>query len=833
MLHGMTWWSILTALIPGGGAGQLFGDEHWSLPQLEGANHVELADLTGDGLVDILLLPAQLLVNRGDGRFEDKSDGLPPNFLGEDLALGDVDNDGDLDVFIVRVFGGNRLYLNKGDGVFKTGTGGIPAGTFNGHDVVMGDVNGDGNLDVVIASAPTTPGTTDTLLLGDGTGAFSQASNQLPPNNQDSFRVALGDADGDGDLDIYMVAASANALDRLYMNDGQGVFADAANPLPLIGGRRTGVEFVDLDGDGALDIYLCGGGIDPDHVLINTGAGAFVDSGAWLPSNPSSIDVAISFLDGDDRPDVILVTGASEEFLINDGSGALVPSSAFPVSAVPPSMDVAAADIDGDNDVDIFIARGGSISPLLDPQSRLYLNDGHGAFTDVTSLSLPRSAGLQLAAALGDLDGDGDLDLVMGAGEMWLSRNDGTGQFSANEALLPGRGAGRPAIGDMDGDGDDDLYLALIGQNELLLNNGCGGFSNATWMLPVQSGITHEVALGDLNGDGALDVFLGQTGTNLLTLSDGLGGYFDASSMLPVFTSSFQTLHVDLGDVDGDGDLDVVIGSQFQLNSIHLLINEGSSFSIGSSALPGTVTGLEDVVFADVDGDGDPDLLIGVSSGGLQNLLWRNDGGVFVDATNQLPAIAARTNSLTVIDIDADGDCDLVVGTTDTSVLPGQNLLLLNDGSGFFTDAPGFLPRGSDRVYEIPAGDVDGDGDIDLIYMPRGRSNRLLYNHWHQVAWQTIPRAGRELKLRIHGQAGEKWTLHMTHARSFGACGFDPPISSEVVGSGILPASGKEEVSLNLVPEHLIGETFYFHANYSSPAGTVHSNYERATIAGF
>ncbi len=174
-------------------------------------------------------------------------------------------------------------------------------------------------------------------------------------------------------------------------------------------------------------------------------------------------------------------------------------------------------------------------------------------------------------------------------------------------------------------------------------------------------------------------------------------------------------------DVDQDGDLDLVIANEFRPNL--LLLNDGTGrfTNVSATHLPQTRRDSEDVGVADFDRDGDLDIVI-VSEDDQVNELYLNDAqGKFSDASGRLP-VTGVSNAVLVSDIDRDGDADILIGNN------GQNVVLINDGAGFFTDATAQrLPPLDDVTQDIELGDADGDGDQDLLVGNEG-ANRLLLN---------------------------------------------------------------------------------------------------------
>ncbi len=406
----------------------------------------------------------------------------------------------------------------------------------------------------------------------------------------------------------------------------------------------------------------------------------------------------------------------------------------LPIELASNSQATALGDVDGDGDLDLIVGR-------TDEQTRLYRNDGEGLFTDVTAGRLPAAVLTTAAVAFGDIDGDGDLDLALGNrnGAVVLYRNDGTGTFAdVSATLLPGGTFACTALafGDLDNDGDLDLLLANQNrQSQLLVNNGAGAFSEQTApRLPALSVPATSVVLGDLDNDGDLDVVLGTSlyfpAPQLRVLRNNNGVFADVTASTCPLTTDITT-SLALGDVDGDGDLDLILGNtrftyQFTPNpQTRLYRNDGTGVFTDATLgrIPSDGDQTSAVALHDIDGDGDLDLVIGNrgTAPGQQNRLYRNDGtGTFINVTaSQLPAVADATSALAFGDVDGDGDADLVVanGHDSSSFFTNlQDRLLLNDGAGVFLDAAAArVPATQTSLFAIAHGDFDGDGDEDLI----------------------------------------------------------------------------------------------------------------------
>ena len=186
--------------------------------------------------------------------------------------------------------------------------------------------------------------------------------------------------------------------------------------------------------------------------------------------------------------------------------------------------------------------------------------------------------------ALGDMDGDGDLDLLTGNWEQTnrLYLNNGTadpfGGVSGTDISSDMHNSRSIALGDMDGDGDLDLLTGNWEQtNRLYLNNGTadpfGGVSGAD--ISSDAHYTLSITLGDVDGDGDLDLLAGNNGTNRLYLNNGTADPFSGVAGSDISSDVHDTLSIALGDVDGDGDLDLLAGNYGQTNRLYL--NNGSA----------------------------------------------------------------------------------------------------------------------------------------------------------------------------------------------------------------------------------------------------------------
>lgn len=318
--------------------------------------------------------------------------------------------------------------------------------------------------------------------------------------------------------------------------------------------------------------------------------------------------------------------------------------------------------------------------------------------------------------ALGDLEGDGDLDVLvanyLSPGNVWW--NDGTGALEIGQTVGVETGHGI-ALGDLDGDGDLDAFIIHNGDvDQVWLNDGAGNLTDSGQQLGQPEEATTMVSLGDVDGDGDLDALTVHYQRPIkLWLNDGQG-VFEARAAGP----GSNAVRISLGDVDGDGDLDALISFVEQPDRIWL--NDGrGNFTESDQAMSG-VSGWGRAALGDLDGDGDLDAFVSNSVDG--DAIWFNDGGaqggtpgIFVNSGQELGIGKHATLG------DADGDGDL-----DAFTCQG---IWLNDGHGAFVAiGAGFNVAGCGGVW---LGDIDGDGDLDALIASHDRDNELWLNLTH------------------------------------------------------------------------------------------------------
>lgn len=328
-------------------------------------------DINNDGFQDVFISNGKaggennmLYINQGDGNFTTVT-GDPivmDNQPSDGATWADMDNDGDIDAFVVNWYGkNNMLYSNNGDGTFEQITDGIPVNDFGySETAAWGDYDNDGYVDLYVTNSDSIK--KNYLYHNDGS-TFSKITEGDITNEAYISRCANWiDVDGDNDVDLF-VTNEFNQQENLYLNNGDGTFTKkTGDPLVLNGGKTMSASWGDVDNDGDFDVFLANDGAN-NALFYNDGEGNF--------------------------------TKATTDIVSNDGGNSF--GSNF-------------ADIDNDGDLDLFVTNSfwGTMW-----NNFLYLNNGDGTFTKNTTDVTATDMGWSYGNAFGDYDNDGDMDLVV------------------------------------------------------------------------------------------------------------------------------------------------------------------------------------------------------------------------------------------------------------------------------------------------------------------------------------------------------------------------------------------------------------------------------------
>ncbi|MFP6768495.1 MAG: FG-GAP-like repeat-containing protein, partial [Planctomycetaceae bacterium] len=701
----------------------------------DSAYAVHAADLDGDGDLDALSASQAdhtiaWYENDGSGGFSAATILNTDAQSARDVQSADLDGDGDIDVLSASV-SDNTLawYRNDGNGGF----GGelVISDTASGaYAAYPSDLDGDGDIDVLAALVN---GNSIAWYANDGSGNFTEQT--AVAGGVDNARdVHVADLDGDGDLDV-LSASVGNDTIAWYENDGSQGFS--AHTLNAAADGAHSVHAGDFDGDGDIDVLAASAFDDTVAWYRNLGSGSFSGELVISSSEDNVNSAHAADLDGDGDLDVLSASENDDTvtWFRNDGSGSFTAQTDLTTSA-DGANHVFAADLDGDGDLDVLSAS------LNDDKIDWYENSPVADIGAVELVLPPKFVSSTPANASHDVAADGDVCVSVDGGIDGSTLNDTSfvvqGSLSGRLIDSDGDITSLSAVGGTvtlnpaaDFATGEVVQVTLTGAIEgpftvgiestvfafrIGVEGGTGDFEDSGQSLG--SGAHRHIDLGDLDGDGDIDAYLGRDGgADSVWLNDGNGTFSDSGQSL----GTGRAFGVALGDLDADGDLDVFVANLDAANTVWT--NNGSgTFSNSGQALGGSGNSLG-TRLGDIDGDGDLDAVV-ASGEGQGNKVWINNGsGTFSDSGQSLGN--SMSYDLELGDLDADGDLDLFIANNTNSGVP--NKVWLNDGNGTFTDSGQSLGNGSTEYVEL--GDLDGDGDLDAFAVNRfSQSNRVWIN---------------------------------------------------------------------------------------------------------
>ena len=579
--------------------------------------------------------------------------------------------------------------------------------TANGATAVAtGDIDADGDLDLVVATS------LDSTSLSWWENRFGDGSSWLEHTINSGYGTSFlttADVDSDGDLDVVGTAEDFNGL--IWWENNRNLPSDwTSHAVSSSLSGASSVAAGDIDSDGDLDLATTAAAADRvswyEQTAAGTWQGRIVDSAAY-----GARQVQIADFDSDGDLDLAATAEDGDQvfFYASDGTpgdGGWVRNEAS--WNLAGAAGIAAGDADGDGDLDLFV------TAAADNHVLWLENDGSPSVGGwVQHLMTDYLVGAR-AVAVQDLDLDGDLDAVVSGsgGFAWYERLGGFHEHTLDAGLA---GGNLLAVADLDTDGDADVVgtspsvdTLAWWQNQTIHRNAL--FPAAETVDPAFSG-TRGLTLFDLDGNGTLDILgAAYDGDDITVWYTSVSGSSVSWSASPVSSSFNGASDVTAADLDSDGDLDVV-GVASLADQVLWWESDGGTVPAWTQRTVATLfDGATGVCVSDLDSDGDLDV---AATAYVDDTLtwWANDGspgnGGWV--RNDVATSLDGPGSLACADLTADGHSDLVVAASAADTLT----LFVNSGAGSFAAAP--VAVAFDSPLDLDVADVDSDGDLDVV----------------------------------------------------------------------------------------------------------------------
>ncbi len=746
-----------------------FGPEQVIENQATGAADVEIVDLDGDGLLDILAASVNddtvgWFKNLGGGVFSPRMVITQIALGARAVAAGDLDGDGDIDVVVGSHF--DRVlawHENLGNGVFGTRQV-IASQVAPNQTVSVFDLDGDGDLD---------------LLTSSNSQGFTGSASWWPNPGDGGFGTELvimqwvlandawaDDLDGDGDLDLLIATQDVGV--NWVENQGGGSFG-TPQFLSAGGGSTTRIRGMDLDDDGDMDIVASS--VTSLFGFLNLGGGVFGPE-TFLANSGSHTDMALADLDEDGDLDIVTASVESGSIAWFENMGGATLSGPIPIDYGGFGVSaLAVGDLDEDGGLDL-VNTSFTMDEIAWRKGFLKL-EAHPLLA--MKLRRPNERLGASLLAVDDLDGDGFADLVTGSREVDLGKgrlrawSSATGQeIWIVDGTTPGDQLGQTlaVAGDVDGDGVSDIVAGMpesgSSRGRVDLRSGATGALLATDVGAV-TGDHFGMALagrGDWDGDGVFDFLVGAPLHDLFGLNSGYVRVYSGQTGTVLATLFGFAPHGEFGralafipDRTGDGldEVLVVLKNSSGVGVVSIL--EGGSGAPLTTLSPGQAGpdfGVALAVDRDVNGDGVAEILVGdPSANGGDGSVWLFDGATLgvIRVHSGAASSALGTTVAFTGDLNGDGQEDYLLaepGHVDGQGLVVGRVQLVDGGGGTFLNGALVTQGVPATTFEGGAytafgqsiaglGDVDGDGYAEIAVGLPLRSQVWIYGGLNPV----------------------------------------------------------------------------------------------------
>jgi hypothetical protein len=610
-------------------------------------------------------------------------------------VAADFSGDGKLDLAVVDSYS-NRVSVLSNRG---SGTFADPISyptDVSPTSLAPADFNNDGKIDLAAALFDGTASRIR-IMLNDGRGSLVTLGDFGSTGPVSS--LASGDFDGNGYTDLAVCVNAQDGRVNILLNTGLGTFV--GNVPYSTRASPSSVQAADFNGDGSPDLAVCQPSDNSIRILFNSGNGAFTPAADYIVGtyiNPLLMSVAD--FTGDEKPDFAASNSHGTVFIFrNNGDGSFAPKVGYGTSVIGGALytTFTTGDFDGDGSVDLAAQNFGSYygNPLT-----LVLNKGDGTFGTPIDYPFKLSLYPSLFSAA-ELNGDRRDDLIFGGPTVLLS--SGPSLVAPRIDYQADARPGSIVAGDFNRDGRTDLVVDHAG---VYLNNGDQTFTR----LLHSSGVlfTYPQAVADFNGDGILDLVTDRYWGLGVQFGNGDGTFGAYTGYLTASGSTAPGFQVVVADLNGDGAPDLA-ATAYRSTSTTILLNDGSGTLVPASSYPFS----GEIVAADFSGNGSVDLAISTAT--QVQLLINSGSGTFVTGG----AYSAGRGGLRAADFDRNGRIDIAVGTQ-TSLY-----ILRNLGGGAFSIVSYPYAGASLAVGDF---NLDGRPDLALADLP-GQNLKLLLNN--------------------------------------------------------------------------------------------------------
>ena len=698
---------------------------------------VAVGDLNGDNRLDIIVANfgtnnIVIVFENGYGSFSSQTTIETSPSRPVYVVVGDLNNDECTDI-VFAGYGTNSIGVLLG---FCNGTFGRIMYSSTGYDsrsssIVLGDFNKDGQIDIGI----TNNGTDNIgIFLGYGNGTFITQTTFTTGINSRPYSIASGDLNNDTYLDITITNSEKDNI-MIFLGHGNGSFYHSTSYYT---GRKSNPIFItiaDFNNDNILDITVVNNGTDKIMLYFGHGDGTFANPKKYSTgprSSPCAIDVGN--FKGDNKLGVAIAneqnnnikifssettqTFASETTFLTSESSSSIGMSFISIDIDSFPVSLAVGDFNNDDQLDIVVAL------LLTSSVAVLLGKTNGRFSPPTVYSTGDGSEPQ-SVIVADFNSDSQLDIAVtshGTNNVAVFLGYGTGEFSPRMTYSTGIDSLPHGIvaGDFNNDGRLDMAIGNTGMNNvgIFLGYGNGEFLPQNTYFTGNSSRPRTLVAGDFNNDGHLDIVFASSITNTICVLFGYGT--SEFSLGTTYDTGYECgpCSVATGDLNNDGQLDIVIAIS-SISNVRILLGYGNGeFSSQTTYFIGTDCSPFAIVIGDLNSDGCADIAVAsLIDGNTCVLFGHGDGGFSSPRVYSIGSGSAPT-SIVIDDFNRDNRLDIAVangGTSNIAILLGQS-----DGTfPYFT----YSTKRSFSSTLVAVGDFDSDGRLDIAVANYDKDN--------------------------------------------------------------------------------------------------------------
>ena len=692
-------------------------------------------------------------------------------FLGNGIAVGDVNNDNHLDLIVVmEILAKPGVFLGSSNGNFTLITPSSAETEMTGFTIVVTDFNRDDNLDCAIVYS--TSGVVG-IHLGNGNGTFQSHYITVAQNLGELYYVVAIDFNNDNYLDLAVTSFTTSAIAILF-GDGNGNFELGRLYSVDYASNLYALAIADLDHDNQLELIPTYWGTGYVSILTQYNAAKFSNENTYSTgSAPNTYSLAVGDLNNDNQTDVILANSGTDNLSIRFGShnATFLSDIIYPLQSNSYPQYVLTGDVNKDEYFDLIVVNSKSNT------MNLILGYGNGSFADsmsyttgdnsrpyfvtMTDLNNDNRSDLIVAnegtneigiffafdyttfilgnsylfenctrpssVVVNDFNNDGELDIAVifqTSRHLVILLGQGNGNFIISMSYFMGEGSNPTIItaSDVDNDNQTDIIIAHAGWNyiDVFFGEGNGTFDPMNTYLIRLNFFATRIAVGDVNNDDIIDIVsVSSSGNSInILIGDGDGGFILTNSYSTGFSSRPEA--VSLGDLNNDSHIDIVVAN-FGTDNVGIFLGYGNgsftsqiTYTTCYQCWPSWVT------LADFNMDNISDIAATTYNGEYVIIYLGYGNGSFADGVPYSTGSGSSPTYLTVADFNNDNMLDIIVANNAIDSI----VVLFGLGNGFFLLGTACSTGKGSAPQALAFGDFNGDKQLDVVVV-NAQSNNI------------------------------------------------------------------------------------------------------------